>query len=64
VLLRIKGKVMLSGYRNKLYDEKLKGWQRVDIDIANHAAGGEAKRRMIECVWINMPAISPAACSS
>jgi DNA adenine methylase len=52
-LRQAKGKVLLSGYRNPLYDERLAGWRRVDFDLANHAAGGNAKRRMTECVWAN-----------
>jgi DNA adenine methylase len=52
-LLACKGKVMLSGYRSGLYDGKLAGWHRVDFDLANHAAGGAAKRRMTECLWCN-----------
>jgi DNA adenine methylase len=48
-----RGKVMLSGYRSDLYDNALSGWVRHDFDIANHAAGGENKRRMCECLWCN-----------
>jgi len=48
-----KGKVMLSGYRSALYDSRLGQWNRHDFDIANHAAGGDSKRRMTECVWCN-----------
>jgi DNA adenine methylase len=62
VLSQVRGKVMLSGYPNQLYEEKLKDWNRADFDIANHAAGGGAKRRMVECVWMNYaPAASSAA---
>jgi DNA adenine methylase len=61
VLRQVTGKVMLSGYSNQLYDEKLKEWNRAEFGIANHAAGGEAKRRMVECVWMNY---APAAASS
>lgn len=54
-LLLLKGKFILSGYRNPLYDAcaDVRGWHRVDYDIANHAAGGGSKRRMTECVWTN-----------
>jgi DNA adenine methylase len=52
-LLQVTGKVLVSGYRNALYDEQLVSWQRVDFDLANHAAGGDEKRRMTECVWMN-----------
>lgn len=51
----LKGRFLLSGYRSDLYDAAAaaSGWRRTDIDIANHAAGGASKRRMVECVWRN-----------
>lgn len=54
-LCRIKGRFMLSGYRSELYDRHANsfGWLRKDFDLPNNAAGGESKRRMIECVWTN-----------
>lgn len=54
-LLNIRGKFLLSGYPSKLYDGHagMCGWNRLEIDIANHAAGGEAKRRMTEVLWYN-----------
>lgn len=58
LLLRLdacQGKFLLSGYRSDLYDAWAKdaGWRRVDFDLPNHAAGGNEKRRMTECVWMN-----------
>lgn len=53
LLPRLRGKVMLSGYRSALYDEALSGWTRHEFPMPNHAAGGQTKRRMIECVWCN-----------
>lgn len=55
LLARIRGKFVLSGYRSKLYDDfaRKRGWNRDEKDIANHAAGGAAKRRMVECIWFN-----------
>lgn len=53
VLKQCKGKVMLSGYRSAMYDEMLAGWTRHDFEISNHAASGESKRRMTECLWCN-----------
>jgi hypothetical protein len=35
------------------YDEMLADWHRVDFELANHAASGNAKRRMTECVRTN-----------
>src|SRR5262249_20281245 len=50
---RVQGKVILSGYPSALYDEALAGWSRHSFDIANHAAGGDSKRRMTEVIWCN-----------
>jgi DNA adenine methylase len=63
VLGTLEGKFILSGYRSDLYDTAAVkyGWRRVDIDIANHAAGGKAKRRMTECLWMNYHVDAPAA---
>lgn len=51
----IKGKFMLSGYRNPIYDDAAEyhGWKRHEFELPNNAAGGDTKRRMIECVWTN-----------
>jgi DNA adenine methylase len=53
VLLWVKGKVMLSGYANDLYDEALAGWTRDTFDVANHASGSRTKRKMTEVLWCN-----------
>lgn len=58
-LLGCKGKVMLSGYANPLYDEALTGWTRHTFDLPNHAAGGRTKRRMTEVLWCNFRAGMP-----
>lgn len=54
-LAGIRGRFLLSGYPSALYDAaaERRGWHRTDFDLANHAAGGESKRRMTECVWTN-----------
>jgi DNA adenine methylase len=53
----LRGKFILSGYPSALYESyrARHGWTRTDIDIANHAAGGTSKRRMVECLWTNYP---------
>lgn len=55
VIRGCKGKVMLSGYPSDLYKFQLEaeGWNRHDFSIANHAAGGAVKRKMVESVWTN-----------
>jgi DNA adenine methylase len=49
----VKGCAILSGYRSPLYDDTLTDWRRVEVERPNNAAGGAAKRRMTECIWIN-----------
>src|SRR5262249_2447621 len=46
-LLSLRGKVILSGYGNDLYDTALAGWTRHEVELPNNAAGGREKRRMI-----------------
>ena len=62
-LAGVRGKWLLSGYRSALYDAAAErhGWRRHDFAIANHAAGGTAKRVMTECVWSNFGAKDGAA---
>jgi DNA adenine methylase len=47
------GKVMISGYPSELYDRELAGWKRHGFKIDNKAAGGKAKRKMTEVLWLN-----------
>ena len=52
LLLRsVKGHVLLSGYDCPLYDELYAGWPCERFELPNNAAGGAAKRRMVECLW-------------
>jgi DNA adenine methylase len=53
VLKSIKGKVILSGYANNLYDRNLSNWNRRTLDLPNNAASGKTKRRMAEVLWSN-----------
>jgi DNA adenine methylase len=52
-IVQCKGKFMLSGYANELYDRVLHDWNRQVKELANHAAGGQSKRRMTEVLWYN-----------
>lgn len=45
--------VAISCYDSELYQQKLKGWRKVQKDIANHAAGGKEKKRMVETLYLN-----------
>ena len=47
------GKVVLSGYSSPLYSQLYESWRTISIDIANHAAGGRAKARKQEVLWLN-----------
>jgi DNA adenine methylase len=52
-LLHVKGKVILSGYANDLYDRALAGWRRHTRELPNNASGAKEKRRMMEVLWTN-----------
>jgi len=53
MLLACKGKVMLSGYANKTYNQlEQKGFERYDFAHTASGKGGLYKKRM-ESVWIN-----------
>ncbi len=47
------GKVMISGYPNKLYDTRLSGWRLQDFKIDNKASSAKTKRTMTERLWMN-----------
>lgn len=55
VLGSVKGKFLLSGYRNELYDQAAKryGWERKDIQIDNKASSQKTKPVKIESIWTN-----------
>ena len=54
-LANMRGKFLLSGYRNALYDEVAtrEGWNRVDVVIDNKASGAKKKPIKIESLWSN-----------
>src|SRR5262249_20841147 len=62
VLASLESKFILSGYHCEQYDRAAArhGWRCVEIEQANHAAGGGAKGRMVECLWLNYQ--PPAGC--
>jgi DNA adenine methylase len=56
VCLRLKGKVILSGYRNRIYERLEKnGWIRLDKKVRLHCqvVCGENREERIESVWLN-----------
>jgi len=57
MLLRVKGKVMLSGYRNEIYEVLEKaGWERRDYEVYlcadNQRLRGERDKR-VESLWLS-----------
>ncbi len=50
VLVHCKGKIAISGYRNRLMDKLYKGWRR--FDAASKQCHSIKKMRQ-ECLWMN-----------
>lgn len=50
LLLALPCKVILSGYDNELYNDRLRGWRKESIPTTNRAGS-----RVIESVWLNFP---------
>ncbi len=53
LLRRCKAAVVVSGYPSPLYRDLYRSWRCVSRRVANHAAGGRAKSRKTECLWMN-----------
>jgi DNA adenine methylase len=53
-LAQCQGAVVLSGYAHPLYEERLRGWQRLE----RHAVAEKGRRRT-EVLWLNRPAARP-----
>lgn len=45
--------VFISGYKNDLYMDILKGWRLLTFSMPNHSGQGKTKERRTECVWTN-----------
>lgn len=54
-LANIKGKFLLSGYPNELYEDwaVANGVNHIDIEIDNKASGSKTKEKKIERLWFN-----------
>ena len=61
VLGPLKGKFILSGYRNELYDESANrfGWRRIDREIDCKASAAKEKPTRVESLWMNYAALPP-----
>ena len=54
ILLELKGKSILSGYPNPIYQRLEKAdWMRLDYDVACHASGKSKKPRRTESLWLS-----------
>jgi DNA adenine methylase len=55
VLKEVKGRWLLSGYANELYDRELGGYNRVEVEVVKHSyyRRGEEKPRVREVLWFN-----------
>jgi DNA adenine methylase len=53
LLLKVKGKVILSGYANKMYDRALSEWNYQDHNRKNSAGSGPPKQDRVERIWTN-----------
>ncbi len=51
--LEWKGSFLLSGYASTLYDNKLKSYNKKELQVANHANQQKKKSRRVECLWFN-----------
>jgi DNA adenine methylase len=61
VITNLQGKVIISGYASRLYDDRLAGWHRHTFKLPNSAAAGVVKRAMTEVVWCNFPPVAQQA---
>ena len=53
LLVRCRGKVVVSGYPSSLYGSLYKGWRCVKKEIANHASQKKMTERKTEVLWLN-----------
>ncbi len=52
-ICQCRGKIMISGYQSKMYDVKLREWNRHSFDLPNNSAMGKKKERREEILWKN-----------
>jgi DNA adenine methylase len=53
MLLKFRGKVIISGYPSVLYKRLYKDWRCVKKNIANHASQAKVKEDRTEVLWMN-----------
>jgi len=49
----MKARLMLSGYRSALYDQWLRGWRRVQIEVTDSASSAKEKPIKLEQLYMN-----------
>jgi DNA adenine methylase len=58
VVIRLQGSVVISSYRNEVYDRALRSFTRHDITVPLHstmAGRGQKRTERTECVWVRAP---------
>jgi DNA adenine methylase len=57
VIKELKGSVILSGYANRAYEDALKGWYRMDLNVPCSARimkkSSKNRPRRVEVLWLN-----------
>ncbi len=48
-----KAKILISGYNSKLYNDKLKNWNKYEKLIINHSGQTKIKSTRLEVLWVN-----------
>lgn len=70
LILQLCGKVMLSGYRNEMYDRRLADWHRLDFEVKASAHSqawfipDRKQPQRIESIWLNERAYRASVQSS
>ena len=52
-LLKVKGKVMLCGYKSHCYSKYLKGWKRIEFPTTASMSPKSKKPQRTEVIWMN-----------
>lgn len=50
---QIKGKVLLLGYENEMYNKELVGWNKAVRETINHSGQNKKKQKRIDMAWYN-----------
>lgn len=53
LIARARGMYAISSYRSAMYDDALRGWRRLEFEIANHAGQTKVKSRRVECLYLS-----------